>query len=159
MRVMFNTNVMCRPYDDLRQARIRIEATAALTLLKMVRETKFDLLYSETLDAELCGIANDQKKDTVLNSIEPYVKAFIPFNQTVEQLGLYISQKCSIPDLFDCYHIASAVLLHADYFITCDDELTRKVDSLERVLKKKEYTIYIRNPVDFLQEVNLNDIE
>lgn len=91
LRVMFNTNVMCRPYDDLRQARIRIEATAALTLLKMVREAKFDLLYSETLDAELCGIANDQKKDTVLNSIEPYVKAFIPFNQTVEQLGLYIS--------------------------------------------------------------------
>jgi len=125
----------------------------------MVREEKLDLLYSETLDAELCGIANDQKKDKVLKFIEPYVKAFMSFNPTVEQLGLYISQKGNISDLFDCYHIASAVLLHADYFLTCDDELTQKADQLERVLKRRGYTIYIRNPVDFFQEVNLNDIE
>ena len=156
---MLNTNVLCRPYDDLRQKRIQVEATTALTLLKMIREEKLDLMYSETLDAELCGIANEQKKDRVLNSIESYVKAFISFNTTVEQLGLYISEKCNISDLFDCYHLASAVLLYADYFITCDDELIQKAERLERVLKGRRYIIYIRNPVNFLQEVNLNDVE
>jgi len=55
----------------------------------------------------------------------------------------------------DALHIASACAGEAEYFITCDDDLTKKHRKIERITKKLGDRIKIINPLYFIEEAKL----
>jgi len=56
-------------------------------------------------------------------------------------------------DYMDALHIASSCVGNCSHFITCDDELTNRKEDIENLLKDKGFSISVRNPIDFIKEM------
>ncbi len=105
MRIYLDTNVWCRPYDDLSQKRIEDESFAFEKIKNYTNDKIFEIIGSDILT-----------------------------------------------NLIDCYHICSAIVGKAKYFITCDDKIIKKSDKIQSFVCKKNYELVILNVINFLQE-------
>ena len=119
-----------RPYDDQTQLRIRLETEAKLALQDKVRTGACRLLWSAVLDLE--------------NSKNPYLEHM----QAIAQWrGLAADHIMAGPEVvaraemllargvheFDALHVASAQAGRADLFVTTDDRLQRRLQSLSDI--------------------------
>ncbi len=131
---MFN-----RPFDDQSSIRVRLEAEAKLNIQENIRQANYDLVWSYILDYE-----NQQN----------------PFQERREQIGKWkryamvdvsatdeIVQRANALHLlglkaFDALHVACAISAGADYFLTTDRGIIKKVDAIPETK--------VRNPIDFI---------
>ncbi|MFH1703162.1 MAG: PIN domain-containing protein, partial [Nitrospirota bacterium] len=130
-----------RPFDDQSQVRIRLETIAIYAILKMIKEDKFSLLWSFMLEFE--------------NSLNPYED----IRMEIEMASSLASEKIKMgEDILtaaknleskgikprDAIHLACAIKGKADYFLTCDDKLIKKVKPIQG-------EIVILSPIDFIR--------
>ena len=142
IKIYLDTNIYNRPFDDQSQVRIRLETIAIFSILQVIKDREFSLLWSFMIDYE--------------NSLNPYDD----IRQEIEMVSA-IANETIAPDESivekakefeaagikprDALHIACALKGGAEYFLTCDDKLIKRSHELKINLK-------ITSPLRFVEE-------
>ncbi len=141
MRVYLDNCCYNRPFDDQKQLRIRLEAEAKLGVQEMILEGKIDLAWSYILDFENEMNPFEQRKMVVsrwrtratVDTDE--TKGILEKAENLVQLGLKSK---------DALHLACAISLGCDYFLTTDDHLIKKSAGIDE--------IRVADPITFIRE-------
>ena len=151
VNIMLNTNVYCRPLDDLTDKNVELQAKCAKQIFGLANSERISIFTSEILFYEINLIDDRGKREVVFHLAKNVEKQLITINSGIEKLadGLH----AYIKDFADCLHMASAALSGCSHLVTCDHELLKKDKTIERFLLKSNYKLYIINPIEFVQTV------
>jgi len=134
-----------RPFDDLEQERIRLEAQAILWILQKCQNSEWSLVNSEALEFELEKTQSREKAEQVASLLE-LAQTRIDSSQRIESRAeILITMGFK---LYDGLHIAFAEAAQADIMLTTDDRLLRR-----SLRCKNELRVTIENPVIWLMKV------
>ncbi|MCS4542292.1 MAG: PIN domain-containing protein [Euryarchaeota archaeon] len=143
-RVYLDANVWGRIFDEQTQLRIVKEKDAFLEILRISRGAKIEIVSSAILEKEIEDIAEDDKRILILRIIGLFaIERINHIPAAYEEIMNSTNLKPK-----DAAHIASAVELNAEYFITVDDAILKRGKEIERLYKLK-----VCNPVKFLKEI------
>lgn len=117
MRVYFNTNVYCRPFDDLNQERILSEATAILNLFLIASTRIIQIISSEMVLTEIYLIDSLAKREAIELLIINNSVECIKIDDGIKEFALKIKTLCKIDDYADCLHLALCCVGKCNYFI------------------------------------------
>lgn len=146
MRVYFDNCTFNRPFDDQSQIRIRIETEAKLFIQREIKEGRIDLIWSYINESENSDNPFHDRK----NSIGRWKQfAKIKLDETRNLLETAANLVKSGLRSKDALHLACAIEGKAQFFLTTDDGILRKLADYSKVK--------ILNPVDFIGEVERND--
>jgi len=141
MRIYLDVSCLNRPFDDQRQARIRMEAEAVLLILDRATLGIWTQVNSEMSTIELAAVRDETRRKRVLRLLPTGI---MPLTTQIESRaremiegGLHSA---------DAVHVAAAERI-ADVFLTCDDKLLRQCRRLGSNLRVK-----VMNPVPFIEE-------
>ena len=138
MRVYLDNCCFNRPYDDQRNLINRMETEAKLFIQDLIRQQAVELAWSFVMDFE----NNDNPFEERRFRIGEWRKLAVAdcdlnedvLNQAEILMQIGLRQK-------DAAHIACAIYLKADYFVTTD----------RRILNKPVVDIVLINPIDFVR--------
>ena len=137
-RLYLDTSVYNRPFDDLSQPRVWLEALAFAVILQMLESDDIQIISSKVLEFE-----NSQNPF-------PYRKAWVSFylrlakdfqalNESICKRAQGLESQRLDP--IDALHLACAEEAKAEYFITCDDRIIKRY---------QRETLRVMTPVDFV---------
>lgn len=145
MQIYADTNIYCRPFDDLSQSKIALETESIFVLFESINKNKLSLTTSDILKLEL--LRTDPLKQIRVKSFLSLADKHVSESENIKDLAYQISKCCKISPR-DALHLSSAVVGRADYFLTCDSGLLRKSDCLH-----KNFCLIIINPVQFVWQI------
>ena len=130
MRVYLDNCAFNRPFDDQLQIRIRLESDAKLYLQEKIKQHQIDLIWSYILDFE-----NEQ------NPFEERQRAIAKWKAraiiTIEETPSLLTITTLLVEIGlsakDALHVACAIEGQADYFVTTDDKLIKKLVSFREM--------------------------
>lgn len=140
-KLYLDMNIYNRPFDDQSQVRIRLETIATYAILKTIKERRYSLLWSFMLEFEN-SLNPDEDIKVEIQMTSSLALELINMTEDILITAKSLESKGIKPR--DAIHIACAIKGDADYFLTCDDKLTRK----SQLIKDK---IIIMNPIDFIR--------
>jgi len=118
-----DTNVFCRPFDDQTARRIWEETEAFALILEKIKENKALLVTSDLILFEIRRIISADKRAKASVYLPLSSRHRILDDESL-QLAREIVERFKI-DPRDSLHLASALLMEAQYFLTCDDGVTK----------------------------------
>jgi len=129
-----------RPYDDLAQFKIFLEAEAKMQIQRDIQFGKFELAWSYVMDYEVSRNPFSEKKNQI-SKWRDFAIVFIAESEDVilmaeTFMGLGIKQH-------DALHLACAKAAQCDCFITTD----------LKILKTPITQLQIVNPIDFARNL------
>ena len=140
MRLYLDLCCFNRPFDNQDQLIVRLQTEAKLNVQMLIRSGTYELAWSAILDLE--NVANpDPHRMAAIMAWK--ILATVDIDTTIQvelladeliQLGLKAK---------DALHIASAIEMEADFFITTDKAILRKMSS--------ETRIRAIDPIDFVR--------
>ena len=143
MRIYLDSCCYNRPYDSVQQVSVELEARAKLSIQRDVEDRKYELVTSEVLTYEIQNHPVEMIRSAILMFIEEN-SAFhvgVEHNEEIDaeakkimKTGIHYKDVC---------HVASAIYAKCVYFLTTD----------KRLLKYKTDKIRMRNPIDFIREM------
>ncbi len=145
MRVYLDNCCFNRPFDDQTSLTIRLETEAKLSVQEQIKTGKLTLGWSYVLDYE------NQANPFLERRFEIEAWKILANSFTLETPEILINMKQIINyglKSLDALHIACAIALKCDYFLTVD----------KGILKKAFYILDIKilSPIDFvIQQENL----
>ena len=122
MKLYLDLCVYNRPFDYQGQERIALETSAFIYILEMIEKGAYNVIASEALLYENSKNTDEQKKlrvDSYFQLAQEFIRVT---NSDVERVTLL--KGFGFSDI-DALHIALAEKSEVDYFITCDDEITK----------------------------------
>ena len=130
MRIYLDNCALNRPFDDQSQIRIRLESEAKLYVQGKIKEKEIELVWSYILDLE-----NDQNPfEEKRQAIKKWRKfATIDIEETanlLERASKFVIYGIKAKDAL---HASSAIEGKADYFITTDDRLLKKLSVIGEI--------------------------
>lgn len=130
MRVYLDNCALNRPFDNQSRIRIYLESEAKLYVQEKIEKKEIELIWSYILDIE-----NDQNPfEEKRSAIEKWKKlAVVDIEETVNLVKKANSFVTYGVGAKDALHISSAIEGKADYFITTDDKLLKKLSVVEEV--------------------------
>ena len=138
MRVYLDNCCFNRPFDDQLSLVIRLETEAKLHVQSLIRHGQLDLVWSFMLDYENGANPFDEVqqqigawKELAVDDCDGSDEVKATANSLME-VGLHTK---------DAIHIACAIHMGADYFITTD----------KKILNKSLTGIQAINPIDFIR--------
>ena len=138
MRVYLDSCCFNRPFDNQASVVIRLETDAKLYVQELIRSGDLELCWSFVLDYENAAHPFEEVRNRISqwkNLAATDCDLSDEIANTAEQLmGLGLRQ-------MDASHIACAIHLSADYFLTTD----------KKILNKPITEIAVLNPIDFLR--------
>ncbi len=142
MRVYLDMCCYNRPYDDQSQFRVALETQSKLRIQTLIRDRKFDLIGSYTLDYEVSRNPYEMRRQSIIQFIQNNMKGYVG-SERAETIGPIAEDimKTGVKEK-DAYHIASAIYAKCDYFISTD----------VRLLKYRTDRIKLVTPVEFIME-------
>lgn len=140
LRIYLDNCCFNRPFDDQGQVRIRIETEAKLYLQRRIENGDLELVWSYILDFENAANPFEIRK-TSISKWKRKASEFV--NENNELIKLAKEHEKSGFKAKDALHIASAKHGNCDYFITTDDKILNKSDSI--------VGIDMLNPIDLLK--------
>ncbi len=150
-RVMLDTNVYCRPLDDLTDKNVELEAKCAKEIFDLANKGMTLILTSEILFYEFDLIEEKDKRELVFHLAKNVEDRMIVIDFDIEKLADSI--QTYVKDYGDCLHIASAASSNCGYLVTCDYELLKKAKIIESFLLKSNFKLNIISPIEFIQKV------
>ena len=140
MRVYLDNCCFNRPYDDQTSLIIQLETEAKLYVQDLILQGKIDLIWSFVLDYE----NNANPFEEVRNRINGW-RIFASADCNLSDEITIIATKLMEHGLqqMDASHIACAIHLGADYFLTTD----------KKILNKHIDGIIVLNPIDFIRRL------
>jgi predicted nucleic acid-binding protein len=142
MRIYFDVSCLNRPFDDQRQARIRLESEAITLLFDEIDAGRWEQVSSRMAEIEARAISDETRRRRVL-ALLPEARMELErrtFDRARELIGLRLRAA-------DAVHTAAAEHLGADVLLTCDDQLLRVGQRMADQLG-----VRIANPIDWLKE-------
>ena len=140
MKIYFDNCTFNRPFDDQRQIRIRIESEAKLHIQEQIKKGSLRLVWSYILDFENNENPFQERRDAIQkwrelaeNDIEEN-HDIISKAKELTKIGLKAK---------DALYVECAVVGKAEYFLTTDDMILRKLSSYSE--------IKVTNPMDFIR--------
>jgi predicted nucleic acid-binding protein len=133
-----------RPFDDLNQEKIYMEANAIQIILKRHTQKIIEIFKSVAIDFEIAQINYDSKRRQVEDLYDAMDLQEIPYSKEIEKRALQL-KKYNIKDM-DALHIAFAENANIDYFITTDRLLINAA-------KRAKLEMKVINPIEFVMEV------
>ena len=149
-RIMLNTNVFCRPFDDLTDDVTKEEAKSAEGIFSLVHQKRVDILSSDVLYEEVDLIEDKAKNESVYYLIRTVEKERISTNEKI--ILLADSLNAIIRDYNYCLHIAFAATGKCNSLITCDYELIIKKGKIESFLLSQNIKLKIKTPSEFIAD-------
>ena len=128
-----------RPFDIQTQFKIRLETEAKLFIQEGIRNGVYDMVWSYMHDFENNTSPYEEKKHSI-GAWKALANEYCPSSDDILKAGQEITKLGIKPK--DALHIACAVSLGCDYFITTD----------KGILNKTVENIKIVNPIDFIRE-------
>lgn len=131
MRIYLDNCAFNRPFDDQRHIRIRLESEAKLYIQGKIKAGDVDLVWSYIMDIE-----NDQNPFREKRiAIEKWIKfAAIDVDESDAVTGRANELTMLGIKAKDALHVASAITGGADYFVTTDDALLKKMNSVTDII-------------------------
>jgi len=148
MKIYMDSCCFNRPFDDLSQAKIRLEREAVLSIVGSCEVGIWDIFQSDVLEDEINRILNPFKKKMV-SALYSSATINIELNNEIISRAAELINTFGIED-FDALHLASAEYGEASILLTTDKKF------INRALKSNT-KIRAVNPVAWLTEVLLND--
>jgi predicted nucleic acid-binding protein len=138
MRIYLDNCCFNRPYDDQSSIIIQLETEAKLYVQDLIRAGKIELVWSFILDYE----NGKNPFEEVRNRIAVWKElACADCERTVDiDMGAEKYMKIGLKQK-DAAHMACAIHLKAEYFLTTD----------KKVLNKSISDIIVVNPIDFVR--------
>lgn len=131
-----------RPFDDQSQLLVRLQTEAKLHIQKLMLDGQYKLAWSAVLDLE--NAANpDARRRQAISQWRLRASVDVDMETSVESLAGEITQKGIKP--MDALHVASAIISGADWMLTTDRALLRKMQTEPR--------IRVADPVDFIRQI------
>lgn len=148
MRIYLDNCCYNRPYDDLSQLIVSLEAQAKLYIQDQIRNGRYELVTSEMLTYEIYSSPFAYRRKGVMNYIEENSSFHVgpKNNDRVDELAKSIMETGI--KYKDACHVASALLAGCDYLITTD----------KRLLKYQNEYIKLVDPIQFLNEVEDDNV-
>lgn len=150
-RVYLDTNVYCRPLDDQGERRIRLESDAFLEIADLALRGDVVVVSSDYVKFEIERIFDPLKRKDVRGFERALSLVNIASEEQVVALARVFSVECGVNSL-DALHVSAACFGGADFLLTCDDEVLRREDCLERLAVEKGYRLKVRSPVSYVKE-------
>ena len=113
MRIYMDCCCLSRPYDDLTQDRIYLEAEAVLSVVSRCEKSEWTLIASGALDFELSRITDKILFEQIL-SIYSVAKERVKISPTAEQRAAILQNYGLKP--FDSLHVALEKSVMLIYF-------------------------------------------
>ena len=137
---------LCRPFDNQSMMRIRLETDAYYLILKSIQDGNYNMIVTPVHFNEIEGIEDTYERMELIVLLNKYGKKLsYQLNKIRKRAEDLHSLNFGIAD---AAHVAFAER-SADYFITCDDKL------LKRVNKLKDCNMKAVNPVNFCTKEDL----
>lgn len=146
MKIYMDVCCLCRPFDDHRNRKIRLEAEAILTILDRCN-CDWELVGSVIIDSEISRLADPDKRQKVEQKLE-LVREYIELDETIFNHAL-MYQRAGIR-LFDALHLACAQSGET-IFLTTDNKIIILSGKIPAI------TIRVENPVRWLMEVSADE--
>lgn len=146
LRVYLDNCCFNRPFDDQQQLRIRLETESKLAIQQYVLDKKLELAWSYMLDFE--NVANPFELRRIhIESWHRHAIADVSENpaileqaEALARLGLRNK---------DALHVACAMAMRCDYFLTTDDRILHKAGSIN--------AIAVSDPINFIRSFSHDD--
>ena len=123
MKIYLDNSCFNRPFDDQKQLRIKLETEAKLDIQERISKKEIELTWSYILDFENEANPFEQRR-LAIRGWKNYAlvdtdvtKEIVEKAEMFHQMG--IKSKDSI-------HLACAISMRCEYFLTTDDELIKK---------------------------------
>lgn len=141
--IYLDYNCFQRGFDDIGQIRILIEALACQEIFLRAKNKKITLVWSfmHQDEATLCPFV--VRKYQALSLASLCAVKIAPNQQEILELAKKFQQNVNL-SAKDALHIACAVYIKVDYFLSCDDKLIKQA-------KKLNISIGVMNPVDYIR--------
>ncbi len=130
MRLYLDMCVYNRPFDDQSQPRILLETQIFIMLLLMKSEGRFELLNSFALEYENGKNPNIENM-LKISGLLGYSSDYITCDKGILDRSLEF-EKCGLMGM-DAVHVACAEKAKADFFVTCDDNLIKKLKRIDDI--------------------------
>lgn len=130
LKVYLDNCVFNRPFDDQSQIRIRLETEAKYHIQTQIRQEQIVLVWSYILELENTYNPIAERRRAIdqwqaLAQVDVNETATVLANaHAVQTLGLKSK---------DALHVACAIEAEADYFITTDDGIIKKLEYFSQV--------------------------
>ena len=144
MRIYMDVCCLNRPFDDLSQDRVYLEAEAVLSIISHCEKGSWTLISSGIIDYELSRLSDAERLEQVY-TLYAAASERIKLTSQAEKLAAFFQKNGLKP--FDSLHLALAESNGIDVFLTTDDSLLRATSKIDLKLKAA-------NPVSWLMEVN-----
>lgn len=145
MKIYLDTCCLNRPFDDQRQARIRLESEAVTLILEKIHAQEWEWIGSEALLYEIEQNSDVERKEKLLLLAETSNKIIEITDEILNYAEKLVESDF---DEFDAIHLASAQKGKVDVFLTSDDSLQKLANK-----NKSRFSFTVINPVKWLEEV------
>jgi predicted nucleic acid-binding protein len=134
---MFN-----RSFDEQSQIRIRLETEAKLSIQEDIRRGTYEVIWSYIIDYENNKNPFQEGKEQIIKW-KKYAISDVEENIEIINTAILLNEKGL--QKMDSLHIACAIFAKADYFLTTDDKVIKKANTINNVK--------IVDPIDFIKQV------
>jgi len=131
-----------RPFDDQSQARVRLEAEAKLEIQQRIKDSRFDLAWSYVLDFENEANPFQERRDTIAGWKAEAGKSIEETDAIIEKARELTGRGLRPADAL---HIACALEMGCDFFLTTDDGVIKKMRGFSGIA--------VMDPTQFVVEV------
>ncbi len=144
MRLYLDNCCFNRPFDDQSTLTIRLETEAKLHIQAAIHAGQYTLGWSYILDYENAANPLDERRNEI-QKWETLADSFVV--ETPAILGTMTEIVATGFKTIDALHIACAMALECEYFLTVDKGVLKKAKAIAG--------IRIMNPIDFVIEQGL----
>ncbi len=130
MRVYLDNCCFNRPFDDQSQPRIRLEAEAKLFIQDEITEGNLELAWSYVLDYENSANPFEERKNVVQSWRARAAVDIVASPEILQRANALQGKGLKSKDAL---HVACAVEMKCDYFITTDDRILRKLHGFQEI--------------------------
>ncbi|MCK4295890.1 MAG: PIN domain-containing protein [Candidatus Marinimicrobia bacterium] len=145
MKIYIDNSVYNRPFDDQTQPRIWLETLAFSIILQMVVNKEINIVSSSVVNFENDKNPYPERRKWVENCLKLAVE-IQAVNEEIKDRAKKLEKSGVEP--IDALHLACSESANVDYFITCDDRISKNY-----AYKKMR----ILNPLEFI--VNITSVE
>jgi predicted nucleic acid-binding protein len=146
MKIYLDACCLNRPFDDQTQDRIHLETEAILFIMMRFKAwSDWQWIGSEVLNFEIEQTPDPERRHRVALLAKDIHRSVIVEQREIERA---IQLETMGFNSFDALHIACAESIKADIFLTTDDKLLNRANSLS-----KQLLIRIENPLTWLREI------
>lgn len=153
IQLYLDTNVLCRPFDDQAIRRTLRETEAFERILEKIRDNDVTFVISEILLFEIQRIISPAKR-TKASGYLHLAKGYHIMKEETFNLANEIMGKFKLEPR-DALHAASALLDECEYFLTCDDGVTKRFKRrpLSATIRSQHRSLEVMNPVEFVKKM------